>query len=86
MHADLRVSFACGPYDRTQALRDGSIKPEGIELTYVTVSALDRGSPHSAAHRDRKIAALQAARLRRWPNYRELEQDYYRRTKIYPIM
>lgn len=35
--ADLRMSFACGPYDRTQALRDGSIKPEGIELTYVTL-------------------------------------------------
>jgi 4,5-dihydroxyphthalate decarboxylase len=35
--ADLRVNFACGPYDRTQVLRDGSIKPEGIELTYVTL-------------------------------------------------
>ena len=35
--ADLRLSFACGPYDRTQALRDGSIKPDGIELTYVTL-------------------------------------------------
>ena len=33
--ADLRLSFACGPYDRTQALRDGAIKPEGVELTYV---------------------------------------------------
>ncbi len=35
--ADLRLSFACGPYDRTQALRDGSIKPEGVELTYVAL-------------------------------------------------
>ena len=34
--ADLRLTFACGPYDRTQALRDGSIKPEGIDLTYIT--------------------------------------------------
>jgi 4,5-dihydroxyphthalate decarboxylase len=33
--ADLRLSFACGPYDRTQALRDGAIKPEGIELSYI---------------------------------------------------
>ena len=35
--ADLRLTFACGPYDRTQALRDGSIKPEGIDLTYITL-------------------------------------------------
>jgi len=35
--ADLRLTFACGPYDRTQALRDGTIRPEGIELTYVTL-------------------------------------------------
>jgi 4,5-dihydroxyphthalate decarboxylase len=33
--ADLRLTLACGPYDRTQALREGSIQPEGIELTYV---------------------------------------------------
>jgi 4,5-dihydroxyphthalate decarboxylase len=33
--ADLRLTLACGPYDRTLALQDGSIKPDGIELTYV---------------------------------------------------
>jgi 4,5-dihydroxyphthalate decarboxylase len=33
--ANLRLTLACGPYDRTQALRDGSIAPEGIELTYL---------------------------------------------------
>jgi 4,5-dihydroxyphthalate decarboxylase len=33
--ADLRLTLACGPYDRTQALADGTIKPDGIELTYV---------------------------------------------------
>ncbi len=32
---DLRLTLACGPYDRTQALRDGTIRPEGIELTYL---------------------------------------------------
>jgi 4,5-dihydroxyphthalate decarboxylase len=35
--ANLRLNFACGPYDRTQALRDGTIKPEGIELNYLTL-------------------------------------------------
>lgn len=33
--ANLRLSIACGPYDRTQALIDGTIRPEGIELTYM---------------------------------------------------
>ena len=33
--SNLRLTFACGPYDRTQALRDGTIKPEGIDLTYL---------------------------------------------------
>ena len=35
--SDLRLTFACGPYDRTQALRDGSIRPEGVDLTYLTL-------------------------------------------------
>jgi 4,5-dihydroxyphthalate decarboxylase len=35
--ANLRLTFACGPYDRTQALRDGTMKPEGIDLTYITL-------------------------------------------------
>jgi 4,5-dihydroxyphthalate decarboxylase len=35
--ANLRMNFACGPYDRTQALRDGTIAPEGIELNYLTL-------------------------------------------------
>ena len=33
--ANLRLSLACGPYDRTQAIIDGIIRPEGIELNYV---------------------------------------------------
>src|SRR2546426_12766830 len=35
--SNLRLTFACGPYDRTQAVRDGTIRPEGIELNYVTL-------------------------------------------------
>ena len=35
--ADLRLNFACGPYDRTQALRDGTLRPDGIELNYLTL-------------------------------------------------
>jgi 4,5-dihydroxyphthalate decarboxylase len=35
--ASLRLTFACGPFDRTQALRDGSIAPDGIDLTYLSM-------------------------------------------------
>jgi hypothetical protein len=34
MMADLKMTLACWNYDRTRALMDGSVKPEGIELTY----------------------------------------------------
>jgi hypothetical protein len=33
--ARLRLTLACGDYDRTRALEDGSIRPDGIELTYL---------------------------------------------------
>jgi 4,5-dihydroxyphthalate decarboxylase len=35
--ASLNLSLACGPYDRTQALIDGSLKPEGIDLNYIAL-------------------------------------------------
>jgi 4,5-dihydroxyphthalate decarboxylase len=35
--ANLRLTFACGPFDRTQALRDGIIRPEGIDLVYLSL-------------------------------------------------
>ena len=31
----MRLSFACGDYDRVRALRDGRVRPEGIELTFL---------------------------------------------------
>lgn len=33
---DLAISLGCGPYDRTEALRYGEVRPAGIDLTYVT--------------------------------------------------
>jgi len=35
--SNLRLTLACGPYDRTQTLRDGTVKPEGIELNYIAL-------------------------------------------------
>jgi 4,5-dihydroxyphthalate decarboxylase len=34
----LRVSLACGPYDRTRALADGSVAPAGVDLTFLALS------------------------------------------------
>lgn len=31
----LRLTLACGDYDRTRALQEGTIQPDGIELTYL---------------------------------------------------
>lgn len=33
--SDLKLAIACGRYDRTVALRDGRIKPDGIDLNYL---------------------------------------------------
>ncbi len=33
--APLRLTFACGDYDRTRALAEGTIRPDGIELNYL---------------------------------------------------
>lgn len=32
---ELRLTLACGNYDRTQALRTGEVRPDGIELNYL---------------------------------------------------
>lgn len=37
--ADLKLSFACGPYDRMDPLRDGRVKPKGIELDHSVIQA-----------------------------------------------
>ena len=31
----LRLTFACWEYDRTRALADGTVRADGIELTYI---------------------------------------------------
>jgi 4,5-dihydroxyphthalate decarboxylase len=35
----LPLTLACGPYDRTEALRTGLIRPEGLDLTYVAIQS-----------------------------------------------
>src|SRR3974377_2064634 len=31
----LKLTIACGRYDRTQALIDGRVNPEGVDLTFI---------------------------------------------------
>ena len=38
MAARQRLALACGDYDRTRALRDGTVTPEGIDLIYLPMS------------------------------------------------
>lgn len=35
--SDLRLSMACWNYDRTKALMDGTVKPDGIDLIYLSL-------------------------------------------------
>ncbi len=35
----LHLTVACGDYDRTKALQDGSVQPEGIRLNYLPLQA-----------------------------------------------
>lgn len=35
----LPLSFACGPYDRMEAIRYGIVEPEGIDLRFVPIQA-----------------------------------------------
>ncbi len=37
--SNLSLTLACGPYDRTEALRSGIVRPEGIDLTYVPIQS-----------------------------------------------
>ncbi len=35
----LKLNFACGSYDRMEPLKDGSVRPEGIDLAFLAVES-----------------------------------------------
>src|SRR4051812_14109360 len=39
---DLRLTLACGDYDLTRALIDGSVQPPGVELTVLPMPSPER--------------------------------------------
>lgn len=51
--AKRRLTLACGEYDRTRGLADGTIAPRGIELDYI---ALDPGELFERVVRNREFA------------------------------
>ena len=36
--ADIQLTLACEDYDRTRPLREGRVKPEGMQLNYLTLA------------------------------------------------
>ena len=36
---NLALTMACGPYDRFEALHNGVVRPEGIDLTYLAIQS-----------------------------------------------
>ena len=53
----LRLSFACWNYDRTRALLDGSIQPDGIDLNYLCLP-VEETFFRMARHREFDVAEM----------------------------
>ncbi len=39
--SNIKLTLACGDYDRTRALWDGRVTPEGVDLTYIRLTPAD---------------------------------------------
>ncbi|WP_281689654.1 ABC transporter substrate-binding protein [Pseudonocardia thermophila] len=55
--ARLRLAFACGDYDRTRALYEGRIQPDGIELVYLRLP-VEETFFRMMRHREFEVAEL----------------------------
>jgi ABC-type nitrate/sulfonate/bicarbonate transport system substrate-binding protein len=53
----LRLTFACGDYDRTRALDEGTIRPDGIELTYLRLP-VEETFLRMMRHREFEVAEM----------------------------
>ena len=53
----LQLTFACGNYDRTQALRDGRVQPDGIDLNYLALTP-PQLFPRMLEHREFEASEL----------------------------
>ncbi len=53
----LKLSFACWNYDRTRALMDGSVQPDGIDLNYLNLP-VEETFFRMARHREFDVAEM----------------------------
>lgn len=53
----LKLSFACWDYDRTRALMDGSVQPDGIDLNYLNLP-VEETFFRMARHREFDVAEM----------------------------
>ena len=53
----LRLTLACGDYDRTRALEEGTVRPDGIELTYLRLPP-EETFFRMVRHREFEVAEL----------------------------
>lgn len=55
--APLRLTFACGDYDRTRAIAEESVRPDGIEITYLRLP-VEETFFRMIRHREFEVAEL----------------------------
>jgi 4,5-dihydroxyphthalate decarboxylase len=53
----LQLTFACGDYDRTRALEEGTVRPEGIDLNYLRLP-VEETFFRMARHREFEVAEM----------------------------
>ena len=59
--ANLKMSFACGPYDRMDAIRDGSVRAEGIDIDYISIESPRELFDRMVLHREFDMSELSSS-------------------------
>jgi 4,5-dihydroxyphthalate decarboxylase len=56
-----RITLACGPYDRTEGLRSGEVRVEGVDLTYLSIDAPREIFDRMAGRQEFDVSELSAS-------------------------
>jgi 4,5-dihydroxyphthalate decarboxylase len=59
--AKLPITFACGLYDRMQALYTGEVQPEGIDLTFLNIDAPRKIFDRMSGHQEFDVSELSSS-------------------------